>query len=82
MPLRKVDIISDQTHDMAGQFNQRGHAILGVSITFGALETAAIALRFLARRKLNTRWRIDDWLILVALVPNYAMIVIGGFCGS
>ena len=63
-------------------YNHRGQAVLGVSIACGVLETAAVALRFLARRKLGAQWRMDDWLILIALVPNYVMIITGGLGGS
>lgn len=59
--------------------NDRGNALLSVSIAFGVLETIAVALRFLSRRKLGVKWQIDDWLIFVALIPNYAMIIIFGF---
>lgn len=59
--------------------NDRGNGLLSVSIAFGALETMAVALRFLSRRKLGVKWQMDDWLILVALIPNYAMIIIFGF---
>lgn len=71
--------MSDQIHNETGPYNQRGHAILGVCIACGVLETVAVALRFLARRKLGAKWRIDDWLILVALIPNYAMVIVFGF---
>lgn len=71
--------MSDQLQDNTGPDNQRGHAILAVSITFGVLETVAVALQFLARRRLGAKWRIDDWLILGALIPNYGMIIVGGF---
>jgi len=73
------NIVSDQIHNETGPYNRRGDAILGVSIACGALETVAVALRFLSRRKLGANWRIDDWLILVALIPNYAMVIIFGF---
>ena len=60
--------------------NERGLAILCVCIVFGVLQTFAVALRFLARRQMKARWHIDDWLIFASLWPNYAMIVLGGFC--
>lgn len=71
--------MSDQIDNDTGPSNRRGNAILGVSIAFGALEGVAVALRFLSRRKLGAKSRLDDWLILVALIPNYAMVVIFGF---
>ena len=62
--------------------NPRGQVILIVCIACGVLETVAVALQFLARKRLGARWRSDDWLILAALIPNYVMIVLGGFCKS
>lgn len=70
-----TDPISDST-----PMNEPGRAILYVCITCGVLETLAVALRFLARRKMKARLQIDDWLIFASLWPNYAMIVTGGFC--
>lgn len=59
--------------------NNRGNAILSVCIACGVIQTFAVALRFLARRRIKTRLQIDDWFIFGSLWPNYAMIVIGGF---
>lgn len=73
------NIMSHQIHNDIGSYNRRGEAILGISIAFAALEAVAVALRFLSRRRLGAKWRIDDWLILVALIPNYAMVIIFGF---
>lgn len=69
----------DRTQQIAGSQNTRGHAILMVTIACGALETIAVALRFVARRKLGAKYRSDDWLILLSLFANYGMIVVGGF---
>lgn len=74
--------MTDSIQHTAGTQNDRGHAILTISIACGALETIAVALRFIARRKLGAGLRSDDWLILLSLAPNYAMIVAGGFCES
>ena len=72
-------MMSDLIESSTSPKNHRGQVILTVSIVCGLLETVAVFLRFLARRKLGAQWLIDDWLIGVALVPNYAMIVVGGF---
>ena len=69
--------MADTIQHTTGHQNQRGHAILIVSIVCGVLETLAVALRFLARQKLGAKLRSDDWLILVSLLPNYGMIVTG-----
>ena len=60
--------------------NRRGHAILIICIACGIIETIAVALRFLARRRIKARLQIDDWFIFASLWPNYIMIVTGGFC--
>ena len=72
----------DQLHRDIGASNYRGQAVLDISIICGVLETVAVALRFLARRKIRAKWRSDDWLILIALVPNYGMIIDSGFGAS
>ena len=72
--------MADRIQQTTGPQNRRGHAILTISIACGILETIAVALRFLARRKIASKYRMDDWLILSSLIPNYAMIVAGGFC--
>ncbi|KAI4218632.1 MAG: hypothetical protein L6R36_008843 [Xanthoria steineri] len=59
--------------------NRRGHAILIICIACGVIETIAVALRFLARRRIKARLQIDDWFIFASLWPNYIMIVTGGF---
>ena len=72
-------MMADRIQHPTGPQNHRGHAILTISIVCGVLETVAVALRFLARRKIASRYRADDWLLLSSLIPNYAMIVAGGF---
>ena len=71
--------MADRIQHPADSQNQRGHAILIISIACGVLETIAVALRFLARRKIAAKYRADDWLLLSSLIPNYAMIAAGGF---
>ena len=62
-----------------GLVNNRGKAILSICIACGVIQTFAVALRFLARRRIKTRLQIDDWFIFASLWPNYVMIVLGGF---
>ena len=71
--------MADRIQQTIGPQNHRGHAILSISIVCGILETVAVALRFLARQKVVARYHSDDWLLLSSLIPNYAMIVAGGF---
>ena len=35
------------------------------------LAISAVILRFISRRLKKAGWWVDDWLILVALVPNF-----------
>ena len=72
--------MANRVQHTTGHQNEHGHAILSVSIACGILETVAVALRFVARRKLGARYRWDDWLILISLVPNWGMVIIGGVC--
>ena len=73
---------TDPIHDATEPVNRRGHAILAICIVCGVVESVAVALRFLARRKLKARLQVDDWFIFASLWPNYAMIITGGFCKS
>ena len=67
------------TTQVASRSNQRGYAILCICIACGIIETFAVALRFVARRRMKARLRKDDWFIFASLWPNYAMITTGGF---
>lgn len=58
--------------------NNRGRAILTICIACGVVETVAVALRFVSRRRMKARLQIDDWFIFASLWPNYAMIALGG----
>ena len=66
--------------NMTGLVNHRGNAILSISIVCGVIQTFAVALRFLARRRIKTRLQIADCFIFASPWPNYVMIVLGGFC--
>ncbi|KAL8992764.1 MAG: hypothetical protein Q9169_006858 [Polycauliona sp. 2 TL-2023] len=71
--------MDNQNPDTMQPVNHRGQAILSVCIACGVIETVAVALRFLARRRIKARLQIDDWFIFASLWPNYIMIVTGGF---
>ena len=59
--------------------NHRGNVILSICIACGLIQTFAVALRFLARRRIKAGLQVDDWYIFASLWPNYIMIVLGGF---
>ena len=71
--------MADHIQDATPPVNHRGHVILSICIACGVIQTFAVALRFLARRRMKTRLQIDDWFIFASLWPNYAMIIAGGF---
>ena len=73
--------MNDDIQYRTGPSKHRGHTILSVSVACGVLETIAVVLRFLARKKISARWRADDWIILLSLLLNYTMMIAGGLRG-
>ena len=57
--------------------NSVGHYVEHTSIALGVINTAAVALRILARWRSNAVFAADDALIIASLIPFYAMIAIG-----
>lgn len=60
--------------------NPRGVKVLGATVTLGVIDTVAVMLRLLARRKTCAGLGADDWLIMASLLPAYAMIICCGLC--
>ena len=60
--------------------NPRGVWVICVSVVLGVIDTLAVILRFIARRKSESGLAMDDWLIAMSLIPAYFMIIIAGFC--
>ena len=58
--------------------NSRGQIVISLSITIGATLPVAVALRLLARWKTKAGLGVDDYWILLSLVPIYGMLVSGG----
>ena len=58
-------------------YNPVGNQVVRISIAFGVIDTIAVALRLLARRRSKAAFAADDALIVASLVPLFAMIVIG-----
>ena len=58
-------------------FNPRGDQVIRINIACGILETLAVGLRLLARRRSKASFAADDWLIVATLAPSYAMLIIG-----
>jgi hypothetical protein len=44
------------------------------------IDTLAVVLRFIARRKSKLRLALDDWLIAASLIPAHCMIIIAVIC--
>ena len=59
--------------------NPVGDQVVRTSISFGVIDTFAVALRLLARWRSNAAFAADDALTVASLIPLYAMIVIGHF---
>ena len=51
--------------------------VIRTTIACGVLETAAVILRLIARWKSNASIARDDWVLVAALVPSYAMLANG-----
>lgn len=58
----------------------RGVWVICISVALGVIDTLAVILRFIARRKSKSGLALDDWLIAASLIPAYFMIMIAGFC--
>ncbi|MCJ1463094.1 hypothetical protein MMC07_001699 [Pseudocyphellaria aurata] len=51
--------------------NPRGNNVMYWTIVLGVIDTLAVALRFLARKRSGTKIATDDWMIMASLVPAY-----------
>lgn len=60
--------------------NTRGDTVVRWTIGFGVIDTLAVVLRFLVRKKSGTRIAADDWMIVASLVPAYCMIASASLC--
>lgn len=60
--------------------NPRGVLVICISVALGVIDTLAVIVRFIARRKSESGLAMDDWFIAMSLVPAYFMIMIAGFC--
>ena len=59
--------------------NPRGDEVIRVTVACGVLEATAVILRFVARWKTEAKYAADDWLILLTLLPSYAMLLAGWY---
>ena len=62
--------------------NPVGNRVLHTCLAFGIVDTIAVALRILARRRSNAVLAADDALIIASLIPFYAMMIIDHFSQS
>ena len=60
----------------------RGNAVIPISVGAGILETFAVILRLLARRRGNVDLAADDFWLLGSLLLSYLMMVCGGISAS
>ena len=51
--------------------------VVNVSIAMGAIDTVAVILRLLARKRGKAAFAIDDFVIVFSLIPLYGMIALG-----
>ena len=51
--------------------------VLRVTVACGILATAAVSLRFVARRKSKASFAADDWWMVASLSPSYGMLIVG-----
>lgn len=49
-------------------------------VAMGVIDTLAVMLRLLVRKKNGTNIAADDWMIMASLVPAYCMIVTASLC--
>ena len=59
--------------------NPLGARVWHIGITLGVLTTVAVLLRVVARWRSKAPFAADDVLIIVSLVPFYAMIALSYF---
>ena len=60
--------------------NPTGEQLDRAPIALGVFVTLAVILRYLARWKSKADFAVDDVLIAISVLPQYAMIVISAEC--
>lgn len=60
--------------------NHRGDTVVRWTVVFGVIDTVAVMLRFLVRKKSGTKIAADDWMVMASLVPAYLMIAFASLC--
>ncbi|MCJ1465320.1 hypothetical protein MMC07_003937 [Pseudocyphellaria aurata] len=60
--------------------NPRGDTVVRWIVAMGVVDTLAVMLRLLIRKKNGTKIAADDWMIMASLVPAYCMIVTASLC--
>lgn len=55
-------------------------SVMSLSIAIGAIDTVAVILRLCARLQNKAILAIDDWLIVISLIPLYTMITSSILC--
>lgn len=67
----QLDVVSRQLQNDADLYENRGSFCLARSITMLTLATVCVALRFWCRKMRFTKYAVDDWMLLAALVSFY-----------
>lgn len=60
---------------LGARIGRNGFTIMIVDITFLILATAAVVLRFAARRMKRTQFLVEDYIILAALVRSESQLL-------
>lgn len=72
--LRKENTLGVTVAPLIMSPNPRGDTAMRWIITLGVIDTLAVVVRFLVRKKNGTKIAGDDWVIMASLVPAYCMI--------
>ena len=56
--------------------NPAGTRVYHVGIGLGVLTTIAVVLRLLARWRTKAKFDVDDYLVVISLIPFYIMTVL------
>lgn len=67
----QFDVVSRQLQNDTDLYANRGSFCLARSITMLTLATICVALRFWCRKMRFTKYALDDWMLLAALVSLF-----------
>ena len=73
---RLASPITTMTHEANVAENPTGTRMYHVGIGLAILTTTAVLLRLLARWKTKAKFDIDDYLVVISLLPFYVMTIL------